>query len=233
MFYLDDKEFGRIYITIRRNSHRISARWKNSHICVNIPHGVSKAELETFIDQHRDKIKRLNRSNVEYAIGQIIRCFRCNIVIGEQNRFRNKIIFGHEDDDLYLNLPKGIDLTDELVKKGISSAMQAIMHDEAVKRLIPHAIEVAGRLNVHPGGFEIGRGLKKLGHCTPKGIIQLSRNVMFLPEELVDLIICHELAHLTHFNHSAAFHALVNQYLEGRERELEAKLKKHQWPILR
>ena len=74
--------------------------------------------------------------------------------------------------------------------------------------------------------------MHKLGHCTNKGIIQLSRNVMFLTQPLVNLIICHELAHLKHMNHSAAFHALCNTYLGGHEKELESQLKRFPWPIL-
>ena len=56
---------------------------------------------------------------------------------------------------------------------------------------------------------------------------------MFLPEDLVDLTVCHELAHLTHFDHSPAFHRLLNSYLGGRKAELEAKMKNFDWPILR
>ena len=55
---------------------------------------------------------------------------------------------------------------------------------------------------------------------------------MFLPQDLVDLIICHEFAHLRHLNHSAAFHALCNTYLGGREKELETQLKHFPWPLL-
>ncbi len=92
---------------------------------------------------------------------------------------------------------------------------------------------MAARLGVQPAGWQVGRGLRKLGHCTTQGVIQLSRALMFLPEDLVDLTVCHELAHLTHFDHSPAFHRLLDSYLGGREAELEARLKNFKWPILR
>ena len=56
---------------------------------------------------------------------------------------------------------------------------------------------------------------------------------MFLPEPLVRYIICHELAHLTHMNHSPEFHALVNTYTNGQEKVLEQQLKRFVWPIVR
>ncbi|MBR5030335.1 MAG: M48 family metallopeptidase, partial [Muribaculaceae bacterium] len=86
---------------------------------------------------------------------------------------------------------------------------------------------------VAPERFEIGRGLRKLGHCTPKRVIQLSGNLIFLPTDLIEYIVCHELAHLTHMNHSPQFHALVDKYLMGREKALERKLRAFQWPVIR
>ena len=75
--------------------------------------------------------------------------------------------------------------------------------------------------------------MRKLGHCTTGKVIQLSRAVMMLPPDLVDLVICHELAHLTHMDHSAAFHALCNSYLGGRERSLDKRLRSFNWPVRR
>jgi len=75
--------------------------------------------------------------------------------------------------------------------------------------------------------------MRKLGHCTSKKVIQLSRNLMFMPEELIRYIICHELAHLTHMNHSPQFHALVDEYTGGREKELERQLRQFRFPIAR
>jgi predicted metal-dependent hydrolase len=56
---------------------------------------------------------------------------------------------------------------------------------------------------------------------------------MLLPEHLVRYIILHEYAHLTHMDHSPAFHALVNQYTGGKEKELEKELKQFVWPIIK
>lgn len=46
----------------------------------------------------------------------------------------------------------------------------------------------------------------KWGVCRPRvGRVTLSRNLVFLPPALVDYVICHELAHFHHADHSAAF----------------------------
>ena len=48
---------------------------------------------------------------------------------------------------------------------------------------------------------------------------------MLYPKHLIRHIICHELAHIEHFDHSEAFHRLCNRYDGGREKEYIKELK--------
>lgn len=100
--------------------------------------------------------------------------------------------------------------------------------------LIPHARSAAASRGINGINWEIGRGTRTLGSCYPsRRRIILSAACLFLPAELREFVICHELAHLTHPDHSAAFHALCNAYLGGKEKASIARLKSWQWPILR
>lgn len=232
-YYLDDDQLGRIIVKVRRGSHTLSARWHNEQLHVNVPNGTPTATLRQFLDAHRASILKHRRPAVSFHEGQVINCFGCSVTLGVQNHKPNHITIKHEgENSIIVSLPVGTDFDSAHAKQNISRVLQKLMEQEAPKRLIPYATQLAQRLGVSVKGFEIGRGKQKLGHCTAKGIIQLSRNVMFLPQDLVDLIICHELAHLKHMNHSAAFHALCNTYLGGREKQLEAQLKHFPWPIL-
>ena len=188
--------------------------------------------LRRFIEERRSRILRMRKPPLVYSEGQVIPCFGLTITLARQNVKPKHIMIKHDSGNITLSLPSDADFSSEFARNNISRIMQRVMAQEAPKHLIPYAKQLAQRLGVQVNGFEIGRGVRKLGHCTAKGVIQLSRNVMFLTPELVDLIICHELAHLQHMNHSAAFHALCNTYLNGREKELELKLKHFSWPIL-
>lgn len=84
-----------------------------------------------------------------------------------------------------------------------------------------------------PTGWIISSGFRTLGSCSSSGLISLSHILVFLPEELRDYIILHELAHLSEMNHSARFHALLDSYLDGRESQLRSRLRSFPWPILR
>lgn len=48
------------------------------------------------------------------------------------------------------------------------------------------------------------------GSCSSQGNVNLSTRLLFAPEEVIDYVIIHELAHLTELNHSARFWKLVS-----------------------
>lgn len=213
----------------------ITMRWKGGNIYINVPPGISRAHIENAINDLRPKLRKSKAKDnqLSYHIGQVIQCYGFSITIAEQDRLPNQIIFSHSETSVTASVPVGIDMDNRSTKEWISKALKVVAHDRAAAVLLPLAKSITERVGVAPKHFEIGRGLRKLGHCTPGKVIQLSANLVFLPAELIELIICHELAHLTHMNHSPQFHALVNTYLMGREQLLERQLKAFNWPLMR
>ena len=234
--YIEDKEFGKIYVELRRGMTSVRFAYQpDGHLVMRAPLGVSIADLKRMVDANREGLRRLKCPDIpDLHVGQVIECFRCRVII-EATEPRPGYVSTRWDDDnlLHMKVHESADLTDartvEIVSNMISRAMEFI----ADKVLLPYAREVADCLNLKLAGFEIGRGMRKLGHCTTKKVIQLSRNLMFLPEALVRYVICHELAHLTHMNHSTEFHALCDQYCCGQEKALEQKLRQFRWPIMK
>jgi predicted metal-dependent hydrolase len=49
------------------------------------------------------------------------------------------------------------------------------------------------------------------GSCSSRGNLNFNYKVLFLPQELQDYVIAHELCHLKEFNHGKKFWALVAQ----------------------
>lgn len=62
------------------------------------------------------------------------------------------------------------------------------------------------------------------GSCSSRGTISLNAKCLFLPPELVDHLLLHELCHTVHPNHSANFHALLEQH-SPRARDLRTQLR--------
>ena len=233
----DDDQFGRVMVYTRRGIRRITARWDGDHVKMTVPAGMTLSELKAALDRMRDGIGGLKRSTVDYAIGQQLQCFRCQVTISEQPTATDLFSYGLIDNsNAYLRVPQETDMSQENVKRTISSALQWLMERFALIHLLPFAIEVAQSVGItlSKSKLSVGRGMRKLGHCTREGgNIQLSRNLMFLPEHLIRYVIFHELAHLQHPDHSPAFHHLVNVYTGGQEAQLEAELKQFAWPIMR
>ena len=233
--YIEDKEFGKIYVELRRGMTSVRFTYYSAgHLLMRAPLGVSLADLQRMVDANREQLRRLPRpEGVTFQFGQVIKCFGCSVVIEPQHTHPGYILNRWEGDTLHVCPHKNASLDDEAIKRTISKVIGRAMEIQAEKVLLPFAREVADGLGLKPAGFEVGRGMRKLGHCTAKRVIQLSRNLMFLPEPLVRYIICHELAHLTHMNHSPEFHALCDQYCNGQEKALERQLRQFRFPILK
>ena len=233
--YIEDKEFGKIHVELRRGMTSVRFTFHaDGNLLMRAPLGISVAEMQRMVDIHREQLRRLpHPQSVSFRFGQTIECFKCQVVIESQNRMPGYILNHWEGDTLHLQIHQHADLDDDGIKRTISSVIGRAMDVQAHALILPFAQQIADELGLQPAGFEVGRGMRKLGHCTTKRIIQLSRNLMFLPETLVRYIICHELAHLTHMNHSPQFHALCNQYCGGKEKELERQLRQFRFPILK
>ena len=60
------------------------------------------------------------------------------------------------------------------------------------------------------------RGQKtRWGSCSPAGNLTLNWKLLMAPEDIVDYVVIHELAHLKHMNHSKKFWDLVGRYCPG------------------
>ena len=65
------------------------------------------------------------------------------------------------------------------------------------------------------------------GSCSGQNNISLNVNIAFLPEELQDYVLLHELVHTKVKNHSRKFWAELDKYTQGQAKELSEELKKY------
>jgi len=69
------------------------------------------------------------------------------------------------------------------------------------------------------------------GSCSGKNNLNLNVNIVFLPEELQDYVLLHELVHTKVKNHSRKFWAELDKYTKGQAKELSRKLKKYRMKL--
>ena len=63
------------------------------------------------------------------------------------------------------------------------------------------------------GRLTISGAKTRFGSCSSKGNISFSFRLMMYPEEAIDYVVVHELAHLLEMNHSPRFYAVVARVL--------------------
>lgn len=70
-----------------------------------------------------------------------------------------------------------------------------------------------------PSRLRLRRMRARWGSCASTGVITLNTRLVERAESLIDLVVVHELCHLLEFNHSPAFHRLMDSALpDWRER---------------
>lgn len=83
----------------------------------------------------------------------------------------------------------------------------------AREELPPKVAHYAALMGLYPTGITITGAEKRFGSCSAKNRICFSWRLMQYPDAAVDYVVVHELAHIRHKNHSAAFYACIAEVL--------------------
>ena len=68
---------------------------------------------------------------------------------------------------------------------------------------------LAARAGIAPPKVFLSSAMSRWGSCNSRREVRLAWRLVKAPVEMIDYVVCHELAHLRHMNHSAAFWAEV------------------------
>ena len=85
---------------------------------------------------------------------------------------------------------------------------------QRAKELLPDRVaHYAAIMGVTPTSVKITSARTRFGSCSGKNGICFSLYLMQYPEEAIDYVVVHELAHIRHHDHSLAFYAEVAKVL--------------------
>ena len=87
--------------------------------------------------------------------------------------------------------------------------------------VLPYKVSyLANIMGVSPTGIKITTARKRYGSCSAKNSLCFSCFLIQQPEAAIDLVVVHELCHITEKNHGPRFYALLERYLpDYRERK--------------
>lgn len=233
-----DKRLGLIHVRTLSTATHFTARWKDDGLHITIPSHTSAEEYDRILEGWIPKLLEMKPApkNAKFYPGykfatddwsfEIV----CNNPVGDLYVRPSFTGFSKENPEqrcFKISVSPSFDFNIIEHEKAIEKAILNTAGYVAQQVLIPQAKEEAKRLGLdnHVKTWEIGRGIKRLGCCYSKGRISLSSTLMFLPRQLRLGTITHELAHLSHFDHSPAFYALWDKYLGAPHEEIKAAVK--------
>lgn len=94
------------------------------------------------------------------------------------------------------------------------------------KQFIPPKVEYYSKImSLKYGRITITSAKTRFGSCSSKGNLSFSYRLMLYPEEAIDYVVVHELAHLKEMNHSPRFYKIVESVMPDYKKR-KALLKK-------
>lgn len=100
-----------------------------------------------------------------------------------------------------------------------------ILFARAKKELPEKVAHYAAIMGVHPAGITITGARKRYGSCSGKNRLCFTWRLMACPDEAIDSVVVHELAHIVHKNHGPKFYALIESVMpDYRERKKKLEL---------
>ena len=99
--------------------------------------------------------------------------------------------------------------------------LENIYKKAARQYIVPRVKHLAETFQISIGTIKINSAVTRWGSCSAQGNLNFSWRLIRCPEELIDSVICHELAHRFELNHSPRFYLQLRKldplYAEHRQ----------------
>lgn len=236
-----DKEWGEIPIVLSKRAKRIIFKVVERCICVVVPVAVQVDEryLLQLVDANRVALQRMLdravcRNRVAHLFsGKVIKTMEGEIhILSDDKLERNCVRSLRQGNCLYVYYSAENDIEEPRYERFVSRFIVGRMRAMWGKVLCDMVLDYAGQYSLRVADVRVGQGRSTLGHCSRRGVITISAYVLFYPHHLRRFIVCHELAHLTYFNHSDDFHRLCNSYCQGNEGQWKKESNAFAFPIM-
>lgn len=197
---------GSTEVRIERQKRRtLQLSLHKNWILIKVPLRTTDEEIQSFVKQHLQWIeKQLNKQN-------------------DNQRTEHNLIFLGElwhlcepEDPTQTQIMLDIDLKTITVKEPVTESDWSRIDRHLAQTLLPGLFKsVTEKLGIKLPPMSLKTLRRAWGVCHSKGHIELHWKLVRLSQELAVYVMCHELAHLVHMDHSQAFWALCDQYIPG------------------
>ena len=210
----------RVPFKIYRES-RQSVRYylgKNAGI-IRLPIFLSRKQEEVYLNQFKGwlekQLKKRTNSGQEYqpktyqdgdTIQVGVRSYGLSMVYEDRQTHSGRLTNGH------IALKLSNNASTESLQKDIPTLLSRLVAQDYFPQISRRVDELNDRFfQQHIGQIRLKYTHTVWGSCSRKRNLNLSTRLLFAPQEVIDYVIIHELAHLIEMNHSSKFWQLVKR----------------------
>jgi predicted metal-dependent hydrolase len=98
---------------------------------------------------------------------------------------------------------------------GVTSRLRRWLEAEALRLCGEDLAEFAQKAGLPRPPLRLSRAARRWGSCAADGTIRINWRLVMAPDAVRRSVVAHEVAHLTHFDHSPAFHGHAAELFGG------------------
>ncbi len=149
-----------------------------------------------------------------------------NHVLRIQSDNRNSTSVVVSNKFINIKYPVSKNIEESGIQSAIRNGIERALRKEAKEHLPRRVAELAGKYGFKYNNVFLKNMKTRWGSCSSKGNINLNIHLMRLSDNLIDLVILHELAHTIELNHSKKFWAILDNIV-GNAKLKDKELKKY------
>lgn len=191
-----------IHLRRSKRARRISLRVSrlDGRVSLTLPQRVPETEGLAFVAQKADWV----RAQLSDLPGEILVDFGASIP------FQGELL------DIAQGSAKSVSLENDTLlvpagRKAVGRQVEAFLKLQARERLVAASDRYAQALGCPYSKFTLRDTRSRWGSCTSAGGLMYSWRLIMAPEEVLNYVAAHEVAHLDQMNHSPKFWALVER----------------------
>lgn len=231
---IEDEELGKIKFSKYKGAKNLRIKVnENAIVSVSLPYHNRFEEAQRFIEERRlwirEQIQKLKTKKSQTSLLNSQENFKtkfrelelipCDVIKPSYRLSPTKI---------KIYYPMGMDpdgRTSSSLRMTMQEAIAAALRSEAHAYLPKRLEELATKHGLKYRRLFIRDTKTRWGSCSAENNINLCIHLMKLPDELIDYVLLHELAHTVHKNHSPRFWDFLSQLLGSPAKAIDRKLK--------
>ncbi len=98
---------------------------------------------------------------------------------------------------------------------GIAARLERWLRAQGLSMMESDLAQYCANAGVPTPRLSLSRARRRWGSCSSSGVVRINWRLIMAPDHVRRSVVAHEVAHLVHFDHSPAFHALLADLFEG------------------